>query len=149
MKGAPVSQTVEQALQQARLIADEQDYALVRLPPSAITAAAGVLAEIGEPFAALLADRDEVTLIIPAEAAADFAPRLPGHQLSPTAYRLITFDVALEPELVGFMARVASALAADGVSLLPYAAFTRDHILVAAADLERALAALNRLRAAS
>jgi hypothetical protein len=141
-------QTVEQALQQARFLADDQDYTLVKLPPGAIIAAAGVLAEIGEPFAAILADRDEVTLVIPAEAAADFAPRLPGHQLSPTAYRLITFDVALEPELVGFMARIASALAAEGISLLPYAAFTRDHILVAAADVERALAALRRLQAA-
>jgi hypothetical protein len=141
-------QTVEQALQQARFLADDQDYTLVKLPPGAVIAAAGVLAEIGEPFAAILADRDEVTLVIPAEAAADFAPRLPGHQLSPTAYRLITFDVALEPELVGFMARIASALAAEGISLLPYAAFTRDHILVAAADVERALAALRRLQAA-
>lgn len=141
-------QTVDQALQQAQLVTDGQDYALVRLPPGAITAAAGVLAEIGAPFTALLVDRAEVTLVIPAEAAADFAPRLPGHQLSPLAYRLITFDVVLEPGLVGFMARVASALAAEGISLLPYAAFTRDHIFVAAPDLDRALAALNRLRAA-
>ncbi|MGQ9887019.1 MAG: ACT domain-containing protein [Aggregatilineales bacterium] len=142
-----MSQTVEQALQQARFLADSQEYRLLRLPPSAITAAAGVLAEIGEPFGAVLADQHEVTLVVPAEAVADFAPRLPGYQASESVFRLITLDIALEHNLVGLMARVAAALAAAQISVMPYAAFSRDHLLVAASDLDRALAALSRLQA--
>ncbi len=142
-----MSQTVEQALRQARFVADSQEYRLLRLPPGAITAAAGVLAEIGEPFGAVLADRHEVTLIVPAEAVEDFAPRLPGHQASESVFRLITLDVVLEHNLVGLMARVAAALATAQISVMPYAAFSRDHLLVAAPDLDRALAALSRLQA--
>lgn len=144
-----MSQTLEQALQQARFVADSQEYRMLRLPPGAITAAAGVLAEIGEPFSAVLADQYEVTLIVPAEAVEDFAHRLPGHQASETVFRLITLDVVLEHNLVGFMARVAAALAAAQISVMPYAAFSRDHVLVAASDLDRALAALSRLQAES
>lgn len=148
MKGpAQMAQTVESALKQARLVTDHQDYSLIQLPSTAIMAAAGVVAEIGEAFCALLVDAAEVTLMIPAEAVPDFQKRLPGHVVSPLMYRLITFDVTLEPELVGFMARISAALAEAGISLLPYAAYTRDHIFVAAADFDRALAALGKLQA--
>ncbi|MBI5669774.1 MAG: ACT domain-containing protein [Chloroflexi bacterium] len=143
-----MEQTVEQALSQANLVSDGTEYALVKLPPKAITAAAGVIAAIGEPFCALIADRNEVSLLIPAEAVQDFVSHLPGHTLAETRYRLITLDVALELSLVGFMAAVSRALADAGVSILPYAAFTRDHLLVPAAQFELAMKTLQQLKSA-
>ncbi|NWF68749.1 MAG: ACT domain-containing protein [Chloroflexi bacterium] len=142
-------QTVEQALAQARSYTDGIDYLYIRLPPQAITAAAGVLAEIGQPFAALIVDKDEVSLLIPEEALADFARRLPGYTASAERYRLITLDVVLEPTLVGFMARISAALAAAQISILPLAAFSRDHILVPKEQHALAIAALEKLRSAS
>ncbi|NDJ60983.1 MAG: ACT domain-containing protein [Chloroflexi bacterium] len=139
-------QTVEQALQQAQLYTDDQAYRLVRLPASAITAAAGVLAQVGEPFSALIVDKDEVTVIMPSEEVTAFADRLPDHQVSDVEYRLITFDVELEAGLVGFMARISAALAEAHVSILPYAAFNRDHVLVSAAQFDAAWSALTALR---
>lgn len=144
-----MAQTVEQALRQVRFVADGQVYRLLRLPPNAITAAAGVLAEIGEPFSAVIADPYEVTLIVPADAVDDFVHRLPGYQLSESVFRLVTLDVVLEHNLVGFIARIAAALSAAQISVMPYAAFSRDHLLVAARDLDRALDVLNRLQAES
>lgn len=142
-------QTVQQALAAANLYTDDQIYHLVRLPAQAVTAAAGVLAEVGEPFAALLVDKDEVTLVLTAGDLEDFAGRLPGHTASAAAYRLITFDVELEPTLVGFMARVSAALASTGVSILPFAAFSRDHLLVPAEQFTAAWDALKKLQADS
>jgi hypothetical protein len=52
----------------------------------------------------------------------------------------------LDPQLTGFMAALAAALAARGVPLVPIAAATRDHLLVPAARLDDALAALAGLR---
>src|SRR5579871_3245733 len=127
-----MAQTVEQALQQANLYTDNVLYSLVHLPPNGIMAAAGVLAEIGEPFATLIVDKDEVTLIIPAEAVADFAKRLRDHRVAESLYRLITFDLELEPMLTGFMARVSAALASANVPILAIGAFSRDHLLVPA-----------------
>jgi len=138
--------TAAEALKQAVLYTDNQDYALVKLPPKAITAAAGVIAQVGEPFCALLVDKDEVSVVIPQEAWEDFQSRLPDHTVSPEYYRLLTFDIVLDFNVIGFMALVSGALAEAGVSILPLAAYSRDHILVAAAQLDRALGALRELQ---
>jgi hypothetical protein len=144
-----MTQTVEQALSKAVLYSDAVSYTLLRLPASAITAAAGVVAQIGEPFCALIVDKNEVSLVIPADALPDFIKRLPGHSAAQQAYRLITFDLELDLALVGFMARVSRALAEAGVSILPLAAYSRDHILVPAAQFDIAMSALRKLQSGS
>lgn len=139
-------QTVQQALRQAEFYTDNQPYVFVQLPVGAVMAAAGVVAEVSEPFCALIVDKDEVSLLLPAEAYEDFSKRLPGSTLSPISYRLITIDIPLEPDLVGFMAHVSQALAAANVSILTFAAFSRDHFFVPAKQFESAVAALKELQ---
>lgn len=138
--------SVDEALAAASLYSDEVDYRLVRLPPAAITVAAGVLAEVGAPFAALLVDKDEVTLMIDADALEDFGPRLRDHIASESAYRLITFDVELAPTLTGFVATISRALADADISILAFAAFSRNHFFVPAADFDRAMTTLQQLQ---
>lgn len=125
----------------ATLVTDGQMYRLLRLPPAAIIAAAGVLAEIGTPFSALLADDQEVTLLVPQEEWEAFEGRLPGIDEG-GLYRLITFDAALDPTLTGFLARVTEVLAAAGVPILALSAFTRDHVFVPADTFDTAWTAL-------
>jgi hypothetical protein len=60
-------------------------------------------------------------------------------------YRAISFEVDLPPDLVGFMAVLSGALASAGVPLLAVSGFTRDHLLVREADLERAEACIAEL----
>ena len=141
-----MAQTVAQALQQAKLYTDDTLYSLIHLPPNGIMAAAGVLAQVGEPFGAIIADKDEVTLVIPADLVAEFANRLRDHRIAESPYRLITFDLELQPTLTGFIARVAEALAGANVPILPLAAFSRDHLLVPADRFEAAWAALQKLQ---
>jgi hypothetical protein len=138
-------QTPTDALKQATFYTDNQPYRLVRLPANAITAAAGVIAEIAEPFCALLIDKDEITLMIPQDALNDFRERLPGHQPGGT-YRLITIDAILAPDLIGFMATLSTALAHAGVGVFPYAAYTRDHIFVPEHQHQTALTTLQALK---
>ncbi|MBN2302874.1 MAG: ACT domain-containing protein [Anaerolineae bacterium] len=125
----------------ATLYSDDALYILAHLPPQAITAAAGVLAEIGTPFSALIADKDEITLLLPQEYWDEFAGRLPDHRASGD-YRLITFDLPLEPDLIGFLVLVSQILADAGVSILALSSFERDHILVSAAQFQTAWDAL-------
>ncbi len=141
-----MTQTVEQILIATKLYSDQKDYIIVQLPAAAITAAAGIIAEISEPFCAIIVDKDEVSLIVPLEAWEDFSKRLPNHKTAEKAYKLITFDIALEMSLVGFMARISQALAEANVSILTFAAFTRDHLLVPADQFDIALAALEKLK---
>jgi hypothetical protein len=76
------------------------------------------------------------------------------HDLPPDAeissgWRLITFDVVLEHNLVGFMAAVSRELANVGVSIFALSAFERDHILVQEAQFATAWAVLSALCSAS
>ena len=138
--------TAQQLFAQCQLYSDPRDYAIISLPARAIMAAAGVIAEYGEAFSTVIADKDEVTLVFLAEAWPDFAERLPGHRVASDVYRLITFDLELDMSLVGFMALVSTALAEAGISILPLAAFTRDHLLVKSDQIQSALATLQRLQ---
>jgi hypothetical protein len=129
------------ALTRATLYSDDVLYTLVHLPAPAITAGAGVLAGVGAPFSAVIVDKDEVTLVLPQEAWQEFAHRLPDHRTADD-YRLITFDLPLDPALIGFMALVSRILAETGVSILALSAFERDHVLVPAAQFQAAWDAL-------
>ena len=139
-------QTVEQVLQQAEFYSDGQVYHLIGLPGKAMTAAAGVLAEVGEPFCALIVDKDEVSLLLPAEAWQDFQNRLPGARVSEVSYRLITIDAVLEPDLIGFLAHISKALADARISILGFAAYSRDHFFVPAHQFDLALSELKKLQ---
>ena len=125
----PASGSAGDIFARAPLLTDERLYRLVRLPAPAITAGAGLLAEAGTPFSALIVDEGEVTLVLPQEEWEQFSVRLPDIGEG-GLYRLITFDAALEPSLTGFLARVSDVLARAGVPILALSAFTRDHVLV-------------------
>ena len=137
--------TTREALQQTTLGGDDEAYRLIRFPAGAVTVAAGIVAEVGSPFCAMLVDVYEVTWIGPEEAVEEFAGRLHGATIESSRYRLITFDVVLPPGLVGFMAAVSAAVARAGVSILPFGAYSRDHILVRESQYDDAIAALKSL----
>ena len=141
-----MSQTLGDALRNLRLHSDGRLYRSLHLPPKAITLAAAVVAEIGLPFCSLIADRDEVSLMIPQDALAAFDANLRLAEVSPLEYRLVTLDLALDPELVGFIARVAAALAAARIPVLTFAAHSRDHVFVPARDFDKAICTLRALR---
>ncbi len=140
------AQTVAEALQQAKLYSDDYLYCFIKLPANAVIAAASVVAEANNPFTALLVDKDEVTLMLEEEDYGEYQRRLRDAQVSEIRYRLITFDVELAPTMIGFMAAVSSALAEAGISLMPFAAYSRDHIFVHTDDYEKAIATLNGLK---
>jgi hypothetical protein len=140
-----MSQTVEQALKAARLFTDGKFYVLVRLHPGAITLAASVMAELAEPFSTLVVDKDEITLLIPADSLPAFAPRFRDGTVNDTKYLLISLDVVLDPALVGFLARISRALADAGVSIVAFGSYSRDHVLVPAEQFDAAWATLEKL----
>lgn len=141
-----MTQTAEQAIAAARFTTDGQEYRLLRLPAAGITAAAGVVAETGAPFCALVVDEREVSLVLPGAALSHFQARLPGAEVAEELCRLITANVVMEAELTGFVARITEALAQAGVPVLPFASFSRDHFLVPAGQLEDAMQALRSLQ---
>jgi hypothetical protein len=130
-----------QAFSQAALYTDGIDYRLVHLSPADLPAAASLLAKIGSPFCALIADKDEITLLLSQPVWDSVGGRFPDHRIS-APYRLITFDLPLDFALIGFMALVSAILAQARVSILAISAFERDHIFVPAASFQTAWDAL-------
>ena len=82
-------------------------------------------------------EQEGVTLILPAEAAADLAVSAP--------MRMITLTVHSSLEAVGLTAAFATALTAEGISANVVAGYHHDHIFVPERQAEQALAALRAL----
>jgi hypothetical protein len=93
-------------------------------------------------FVALVRERDEIALTLP-EASRARLQALGARVDGP--YRVLTFDVTLPLDLVGFLAPAALRLAEAGVSIVPQCGFRTDHLLVRAGDLESARRVLEAL----
>jgi hypothetical protein len=78
---------------------------------------------------------DGVSVVCPSAVAPPSEDARPG-------WRLLTVRGPLEFDLTGVMAALAGELAAAGVTLLAVSTYDTDHVLVPAADVERAVKAL-------
>ena len=59
-------------------------------------------------------------------------------------FRLLTFEIELDFNVVGFLAEVARILAEAKISIVALSAFSRDHLLIKQADLSKALKVLGK-----
>lgn len=141
-----MTQTLKQILASTGIYSDGHDYRLLRLPAKAITLAAGILAESGIPFCAAVADKDEMSLLLRDDVQQEFTSRLRSADISEQVYRQITFEAPLEPELVGFIAKISQVLAEADIPILAYAAYSRDHIFVPKERFDAAMQALTALQ---
>jgi hypothetical protein len=89
---------------------------------------------------AVIRDRKEITCLV------EDSRLRPADLLAVDAgWKIITFDMILPFGLIGFLARVSGALAKAGISICAFSAYSTDHILVKAKDLEKALACMEQL----
>lgn len=137
----------EKVLAQAAFSLHPDEFLLIRLPPAAVVAAAAVVAELADPFMALIVDSRELTVILERESFDEYAHRLPGADVADTPFRLLTLEQSLNSDLVGLMAIMARVLADAGISLLALSAYAYDHLLVPAPQAEAALSALEQFQA--
>ncbi len=59
-------------------------------------------------------------------------------------WRIITFNAVLPFGLVGFLAKVSTAIAKEKVSIFALSAYSTDHILIKEKNMEKALKALRK-----
>ena len=89
----------------------------------------------------LLRDKFEVTLLLEDEDWARMRHAARDARVEKD-FRLVTLNVELPWDVVGYLARVTEILAAAGISVGALTAFSRDHLLIKQDDLGRALRAL-------
>ena len=89
----------------------------------------------------LLSDAHEVTLLLEEEDWRAMRHAARGARVE-SGFRLLTLNLELDWQVVGYLARVTGILAEARVSVGALTAFSRDHLLVKQADLPAALRAL-------
>ena len=129
---------------QTRLFTDARTYVIIRLPLTQLPEVVMLIKQLRAPLVSLTWDKDELSLVLPAETWKAWRPSFETLNESPE-YRLITFDLPLDLGLVGYLALLAATVAEAGVSIYALSAFSRDHLLVPAEDFERAWEALRQL----
>lgn len=60
-------------------------------------------------------------------------------------WKLLTFEMVLPFGLVGFLAKIAQALAEESISIFAISSYSTDHLLVKEKDLEKAIKKLGTL----
>ena len=128
-------------LGQARWQARSERFVLAALKPNERVLVQGLLAGVTAPFIQLIAEPDVLTLLLPQSDWRTLRPAFP-HARVQAPFRVISFDLDLPSDLVGFLAVASRALADAGVPILAICGYSKDHILVREEHLERALVAL-------
>ena len=134
-------------LGQARWQARPERFVLAALKPNERVLALGLLASVTAPFMQLIVEPDVLTLLLPQSDWRSLRPAFPRARVQ-QPFRVISFDLDLPDDLVGFLAVASRALADAGVPILAICGYTKDHILVREEHLDRALAALGPSAAA-
>ena len=89
----------------------------------------------------LLRDAHETTLLVEEEDWRAMRHVVRDARVE-AGWRLVTFDVVLPWDVVGFLAHVTRILAEAGVPVGALSAFSRDHLLIKQEDLGKALRVL-------
>ena len=135
-------------LGQARWRARPERFVLAGLDPSERMVVARLLVGIVAPFMQLIVEPDMLTLVLPESDWRSIRPAFPNARVQ-APFRVISFDLDLPDDLVGFLAVASRALAAARVPILAICGYSKDHILVREEHLDRALASLESLAAQS
>lgn len=132
-----------QLLKKARLSVSPETFSVISLKQSdwfKLLENPELSPRMSAPFMIFM-DRWEVTLILDEIDLGKIRPAL-GQTPIEGGFRLLSFDVELGFEVIGFLARIAEIFSVAGISILSLSSFSRDHILVKQTDLAAALQAL-------
>ena len=87
-------------------------------------------------------DKNEITVVINQEKLEAYKDELIEVDKD---WKIITFDMLLPIDMVGWIAKVSDILADKGISILIFSAYSTDHVLVQTYDLEKAVKKLQSL----
>ena len=92
-------------------------------------------------FFAFIKCDEEITAVIPEKELANLDNVIECEK----GFRLLTFDMTLPFDTVGFISRISSALANAKIPILVFSSYSTDHILVRENYVERAVDVLENL----
>ncbi len=112
---------------------EKENWAKVLQTPNAGPSASSPFMVLSDPY--------EITLILTHRDLDAARAALEGSRVE-YGFRMLTFTVELDFNVVGFMAEISRILAEANISIFALSSFSRDHLLVRQEDLANALKAL-------
>jgi len=143
MSQITAQKTVSDLLLETRILVAPATYVLVGLSPRDWTR---LLEESGLSPASdssfmIFRDAKQVTLLLEEDDWKRMRHAVRDARIE-SDFRLLTLDIELPWDVVGYFARVAEILAGAGIALGALSSFSRDHLLIKQADLGKALRVL-------
>jgi hypothetical protein len=126
-----------------RLILHPDSFTIVSLPVNEKEKALELFKQV-DPFSSISVDNSEVSLIISEAHWTEIQENFKEFQIE-GSYKVITFDIVLDLNLVGFLSVVSAVLAEEGISIYAVSTFLRDHILVKQSQANQAIKSLEAL----
>ena len=130
-------------LARTRLAILPEDYYMVRLPVDVKPIPGEWYRPATTRFGVFVRESDAITLIVPRRKWLRMQLLFDKYTVS-KPMKVITFDVKLSLNVVGFIAAIGAVLAKEQISILPVSSFDRDHILVMKDQLPHAVKALRK-----
>ena len=140
--------SVRQLWARTRLQLWPGQYWILSFPANTLPLAAEIVAGSPEVFAALVLERDEVAITISDAVWFALEPRGVSFRAA-GPYRALTLDLDLDLGISGYLAPAITRLAEGGIPVVTQCGYRKDHLLVRAADADRAMAILEQLIAAA
>ncbi len=138
------NQQLAAVLTTMRWLVRPERFVLVGVEPRMRRLAFQLLINVDKPFMQCIVEPEMLTLVLPETTWREVQAAFPrAHVQQP--FRVITFDLDLPPDLVGFLANVTDVLAHAGVPVLAICGYARDYVMVQEADLPAATQALQTL----
>ncbi|CAN5864257.1 hypothetical protein BH20ACI4_BH20ACI4_31000 [soil metagenome] len=138
-----MNEKVFEFLRQTKLEAAPETYFLISLPENEflnLLANPEISPRMSAPFL-IFKDQFEITLLLDEIDFNKIRNEIPNAKIE-SGFRLLTFDIVLDFNVIGFLAEIAKILAEAEISIIALSAFSRDHILVKQENLAKALKVL-------
>jgi hypothetical protein len=141
VQGGSATHRAREIWARTRLHVWPERFVLASLPLGRLADAAFFVAARPGAFAALVVERDEVS-VTAALSSWNESP-LAAFARTSGPLRAITLDIDIDLDVCGYLAPAATLLGEAGVSIVPQCAFSKDHILVREEDVETAIGVLD------
>jgi hypothetical protein len=128
---------------ETKIMVHNEDYFIVSISRNEEENARVLLKDL-KPWSSITFDPEEVSIVLKDQDWNDVKGSFRDFK-EEGPYRLLTFDIVLDLNLVGFLSVVSALLAHEDISIFAVSTYLRDHILVKKEDADKAVVALEQL----
>ena len=127
---------IKTILKNMKVNVSDKEYTIVSLSPGTKFKGNAFVIINGEDGTTVIIEKDEWKRM--SDGFSDFEEE--------SGFRIVLLDIALEWDVVGFLAAIAKPLADAGISIGAFCAYSKDYLLVKSKDIDKAIKVFETLK---